>query len=319
MRKAKLWVLAASALTLALLGGVLFVALTGFAVLPAHAQSATATPTASGGIRTVLTATTAPVTATPAALATAVPAASTEMTATGATTSTGVTVNPAWTALTGTVPANVPRTITVVGEGRVSISPDTAQTTIGVEVLSNTVRAASSEVSTTMASVIAALKAQGIADKDMQTAGYNISVDRMFAPGQNQIPGQEQIRYRVSNNVSVLIHDTSKVGGVIDAAVTAGANNVYGVNFSVANPSKPADQASSKALDDARTRAAYLAGLAGLKLGPVISISEILGGGPILPYANKNAAIGVGGGGGGPISPGQEEVVRQIEVTFALQ
>jgi uncharacterized protein YggE len=320
MRNTRFWVLAASALTVLLLGGALLAALTGFAVLPAYAQTdATATPATSGGIRTVLTTTTPTIVETATVAATPV-APTLPVTGTSAVTPTATTAAPAWSALTGTVPANVPRTITVMGEGRVSVTPDTAQAVVGVEVVSDSVRAATTEVNATMSAIIAALKEQGIADKDLQTAGFNISVERVTPPGSTgSTTGPEQIRYHVSNSVNVTVHDISKVGSVIDAAVGAGANNVYGINFSVSSPSQPADQASVKALEDARTRAAFLAGQAGLTLGPVVSISEVPGGGPVLPYANRNLAAGLGVGGATSISPGQQEVVRDIEVTFVLQ
>ena len=66
--------------------------------------------------------------------------------------------------------------------------------------------------------------------------------------------------YRVSNMVQVTIRDMTKVGDVIDTAVKAGANNVWGISFSLENTDDLEDQAREAAVKDARARAESLAG-----------------------------------------------------------
>jgi uncharacterized protein YggE len=213
-------------------------------------------------------------------------------------------------------PAAPARSITVVGEGKVTIKPDVAQTNIGVEVLGDTVKQASTQNQETMNAVMAALKAQGIEDKDMQTSGYNVWVERPYVEG---VPSDTVI-YHVNNSVNVTIRDLEKVGPALDAAIEAGANNIYGVTFSVADPSALMSEARDKATQDALAKAGELARLNEVTLGDLISVSEVIAqGGFYAAGFPRAAAEGLGGGGGGPISPGQLEVSVQLQATYSIQ
>ncbi len=206
-------------------------------------------------------------------------------------------------------------TITVVGDGTVSIEPDTAQAVIGVETAGDTVKGASAENADIMTAVMAALAEAGIEAKDMQTTGYNVYADRGYGP---EGPSQEAT-YRVSNNVNVIIRDLETVGDILDAAIEAGANNIYGVSFSLDKPSVVESDARAKAIDDARAKAQELADLAGMQLGQVLSISEIVGSNGGF-YANSfRNAEAAGLGGGGPITPGQLELSMQLQIVFSAQ
>ena len=301
----KLWMLFTGAACVLLLVGALFFATGGSFAGSAHAQAST--PTAAPGIRTVLTGTPpAGETGTVTATTPATPMA-TSLPLTG--TATPVVRVPR--VVTGTLAVATTRTITVVGDGMVSVAPDTAAVTLGYEVVTDTVRAGTAAVSLTMSSIIDALHGLGIEDKDIQTSNYNISMDNQ---GPSLATGAAPpIRYRVGSNVTVTIHDLTKVGAVLDAAVNAGANSVYGVSFTVQNQNTLDREAYTLAMNDADARAAYLADLAGVTLGPVISISEVIGGGPVPLYAK--AAIG---GGGGGIQPGELQVTRQLQVVYSI-
>ena len=213
------------------------------------------------------------------------------------------------------------RTITVVGEGRVRIQPDIAQINIGIEVVGETVKEASSQVAETMTAVMNALKEGGVAEKDMQTSGYSVWVERPYGP-EGPIMDQAPI-YHVNNTVNVTIRDLTNVGGVLDAAIEAGANNIYGVTFSIADPKPLQAEAREKAVADALAKAEELAGLNNVQLGEVVSVSEVIGGGPSGYYPGfarvPVAPEGMGGGGGGPISPGELEMAAQLQVTYAIE
>ncbi len=202
--------------------------------------------------------------------------------------------------------------ITVVGEGTVKIKPDIAQATIGVEIVKPTVEEASAEVSKTMDAVVAALKKEGIADKDMQTSNYSVWTDQSYA----QDGSQGKTAYRVSNQVNVTIRNLDKVGVVLDAAMQAGANNIYGVNFSLADSSQAESQARKEAVANANEKAQELADLTNLKLGPVVSVSEIVGNTGIV-YSGSKMAVASGLGGGGPIAPGELEVSIQLQIVYS--
>jgi uncharacterized protein YggE len=209
----------------------------------------------------------------------------------------------------------VPRTITVVGVGKISLQPDMATVSIGVETRASTVSEAKAEVDVRMAAVVAALQEAGIAEKDIQTSQYSIHYEREPLPMLREGPVlKDQDGYRVSNVVRVTVRDVERAGAALDVAVEAGANQVWGVNLTVSDEDKWQGQAREKAMSDARARAGELASLAGVELGEVLSISEVIGATPVPMMVVRS---GMGGGGG--IAPGELEMATQIQVTFAIQ
>ena len=212
----------------------------------------------------------------------------------------------------------LPRTITVVGEGKVRIKPDIAQINIGIEIVGNTVKEASSQAADAMDAVLATLAAQGVEQKDIQTSGYNIWVERPYGP---EGPTGDTL-YHVNNTVSVTVRDLETVGTILDASIEAGANSIYGVTFNVADPSLLMSEGREKAVADARSKAEELAELNNLAIGEVISISEVIGGAGGYyagGFRGLSAAEGMGGGGAGPISPGELEMMVQLQITYTLQ
>jgi uncharacterized protein YggE len=213
--------------------------------------------------------------------------------------------------------STLPRTITVVGEGTVKIKPDIAQANIGVEVVRATVKAASSGAKESMDAVLKALKQQGVDEKDIQTSGYSVWTERPYGP---EGPSGDEILYHVSNQVAVSIRDLNTVGTVLDAAIEAGANNIYGVTFNLADPSQVESEARKKAVADAQAKARELATLNDIKLGDVVSVSEVIGGRGGYYTGVREAAVSAGvGGGGGPISPGELEVTLQLEIVYTVR
>jgi len=215
-----------------------------------------------------------------------------------------------------TAPA-MQRTITVVGEGKTSIKPDVARVNIGVEVMKPTVQEASAENKATVEAVLAALEAAGVEANDIQTSGYSVYVERYGPEG--PLPDND-LRYRVSNNVNVKIRDLENVGTLLDAAIEAGANNIYGVEFALDDASEARSQARAKAVENAKAKAEELAGLAGVEVGQIVSLSEIIGasGGYYNQMVASSAVMGLGGGGGTPVAPGELEVTYQIQAVYAI-
>jgi uncharacterized protein len=211
----------------------------------------------------------------------------------------------------------LPRTITVVGEGKVKIKPDLAQANIGVEVRKATVKEASAEAKKVMDQVLKTLKAQGIEDKDMQTSGFNIWVEAPPAPMDASASSQGQSIYHVTNQVMVNIRDLDKVGTILDAAIESGANSMYGVTFSLADPSKIQSETRQKAVADAKAKADELAGLTGVKVGDIVSVSEVIGSTGYMPKAEM-ANFGMGGGGSS-IQPGELEISTQLQIVYSMQ
>ena len=169
--------------------------------------------------------------------------------------------------------STMPRNITVIGEGKVKAKPDIAQAGIGVEIVGSDVKQASSDAAAAMEKLLAALKAQGVAENDIQTSYYNIWVERPYNPDGSQ---STEVIYHVSNTVQVTIRDLSKVTTTLGAAIEAGANTINSVNFNLADPSELEVQARQEAVENAKATAEELATLNGVTLGQVTNVSEVI-------------------------------------------
>lgn len=205
---------------------------------------------------------------------------------------------------------NVIRQITVIGQGQASGTPDQAGVQLGIQSNAQTAREALDDNSAKMTTLIAKLKELGIADKDIQTSNFNVSATY----GEN---GQTVTGYQVSNTVSVTIKDVSKASDLLDQVVSAGANTVYGINLSIADPKALEAKARDGAVADARVRAEAMAKAAGGTVGEVLSISETINAASPIPMAaSMEKAMGAGAP---PVQTGEQMVNAQVQITFALR
>ena len=212
--------------------------------------------------------------------------------------------------------AGLPNTITVVGEGSTQIEPNIAVATIGVQVAEAAVQTASSNAQAIMEAVLAALQEQGIAEEDIQTTGFSIFAE--FGPADPAAAQPQAPLYRVSNNVNVTIRDLNQVAAVLDAAIAAGANNIFGVTFSIDDASQAESDARAQAVAKAAAKAQELADLTNLQLGSVLSVSEVIGSqGGYFASPGLRADSAASMGGGSPIAPGQLNVSVQLEVVYS--
>jgi uncharacterized protein len=127
-----------------------------------------------------------------------------------------------------------PPSISVTGEATVSVPPDMAEIDGGVTSDAKTARDAIEANNAAMGKVLLALKGAGIAEKDFQTS--RLSLQPRYAP--NRGDPSPVVGYHASNRVTVRLRDITKVGGVIDTLVGAGANDIGGINFMVSGASK---------------------------------------------------------------------------------
>ncbi len=216
-----------------------------------------------------------------------------------------------------TEPTGSGRTILVVGQGTVTIQPDQAQATIGVETTANSVREATAESSEIMEALLEALMEQGVAERDIQTSGFNVWTDRGGrGPELGVGTAEETVVYRVNNMVRVTVRDLDTLSAVLDAALDAGANAIHGINFTIGDPSRLETQARIRAIANAKATAEELADLTGVRVGEVLSVSEVIGGAEV--FAVREAALGMGGGAG-PISPGEMDYTVRLQVIYAIR
>jgi uncharacterized protein YggE len=203
--------------------------------------------------------------------------------------------------------------ITVNGIGRANGAPDVAYVQLGVDISNPDIGQAVGEANQTMDAVMEALKGMGIADEDLQTTGFNVWTEDVYDQTTGQSTGQKL--YHVSNQLQVVVRDLSSIEDLLDAALAAGANNVNGLSFSINDTTALAGDARAKAVADAQARAEDLAAQMGVTLGKPISATEATSSDP-MPVVQ--AAFGMGGGGGVPISQGQLSVVVQVSMTYSI-
>lgn len=198
--------------------------------------------------------------------------------------------------------------ITVTGTGHVKAVPDEADFSLGLTTKGSTARAALSENSAQMRQLIAALKAAGVAEQDIQT--QDVSVGRNY-DGSVQPSG-----YSAHNSVSVHIRDLDRAGAVLDAASRAGATDVYGPSLARSDRESLEAKALKDAVANARSRAKSLAEAAGVSLGEVTAIAESSQPQPG-PYYAMEAGRAVADAKA-PIEPGTEEITAVVTVTFGI-
>ncbi len=202
-------------------------------------------------------------------------------------------------------------TITVSGSGSITLVPDIAHVGVGVTITKPTVKAAREAAASSMTKIIAAIKALGIDDKDIQTTGLNLY------PQYNNSSPAKVIGYQISEQLQVTVRDLDKVGDVVDAATADGATDVNGVSFDIADPAKAMNDARAKAIDAAKASAQAMASAAGVNLGGVVSISESQTSYPF-PYAAAGAARLGAADTATPVQPGTQDVQAQLTVVFEI-
>ena len=165
-----------------------------------------------------------------------------------------------------------PPAISVSGEASMSVAPDEAQINGGVTSEAKTAREASDANNAAMGKVLLALKGAGIEEKDYQTS--RLSLQPQYPPNPIRTGPATISGYRASNRVTIKVHDVTKVAGVIDVLVGAGANEIGGIHFVVTQASRLLDDVREKAVADARRKAEIYAKAAGVTLGEPLNISE---------------------------------------------
>ncbi|HET7384879.1 MAG TPA: SIMPL domain-containing protein [Pseudolabrys sp.] len=197
--------------------------------------------------------------------------------------------------------------VTVTGEATVAVAPETAMIRLGVSTQEKTAREASEANAKQMTAVLAAIKDTGVADRDIQTS--RLSLQPQYDP--NKSGTARLTGFQASNQVTVRIRDIDKLPTVLDRAITAGANEMSGIEFVVSEQSNLLDQARDDAIADARRKAELYAKAAGAKLGRVVSITEEGSAPPPRPIQALRA-------GAVPIAPGEQTLRAIVTVSYEL-
>jgi uncharacterized protein YggE len=208
----------------------------------------------------------------------------------------------------------LPRRLVVSGTGEASARPDVAVISAGVVAQASTAAAALAENTGAMNRVLEQLRTSGLPAEDVQTAQFSVTplYERRRPEAETTEP-PKIVGYQVSNQVTARIRDLDRLGGVLDALVSAGANSISGPSFDITNPNTLLDQARDAAVADALAKASRYAAAAGVELGEILSIEEGGSYAPPRPMMRAEAmAASV------PIEPGQTELSASVTVVFEI-
>ena len=191
--------------------------------------------------------------------------------------------------------------------------PDVATLSTGVVTQAADANAALKANSAQMNKVVAAIRAAGIAERDIQTSGININPQYRYA--ENQPP--TITGYQASNTVNIKVRDIAKLGEVLDALVASGANQVNGPNFEIDEPEAAYDEARLAAVKQAQARAQTYADALGVKVRRIVSIGE--GGGSLpRPMPMMKAMAMDARAESAPVAPGETTLSASLDVVFEL-
>ncbi len=217
-----------------------------------------------------------------------------------------------------TEPARMPthvteHTVSVSAQGHASAAPDRAAISTGVLTEADTARDAMSRNTAAMSKLIDGLKTLGITGQNIQTTAIQIN-PRYTQPRDGKAPVVNG--YTALNQVRIVVTDIKKIGEMLDAALTLGANQMGGITFEASTAETLKDQARKQAMVNARRRAELYATAAGVTLGHVLTISEDVRaashGAPMLGHARAMAAAV-------PVEAGSIDLEATVHVTWGIK
>ncbi len=200
--------------------------------------------------------------------------------------------------------------VTASGSGKVSATPDEATMSFGVNSRATDAGKALAAASKTAEKISAAVAKAGVDKEDIQTSGVNLYPQ---SNSSGKITG-----YDANLSLNVKIRDLDAIGKVIAAANAAGANNISGPGFGIADDAEYRAQAIEKAVADARKSAEAMAKAAKRTVGEVLSISSsnVNVPGPFYDMALSSKSAGLESV---PIEPGQLDVTAELTIVFELK
>lgn len=212
-----------------------------------------------------------------------------------------------------------PPRILVTGQGSIDLAPDMAVLGLTVTREAVTARKALDANSAAMKKVLAALKAEGIAERDLQTA--NFSIQPRYVYPQPTASGERKPRrivgYTVRNSLTVRIRDIDNVGAILDKSVGLGVNEGGNIMFTNDDPSSAIGKARTLAVEDAVSKAKTLTKAAGVKTGRILEISEQSFPSHPMPIARAEMAM-ARSADSVPMATGENTYRVNVNITFEI-
>ncbi len=204
-------------------------------------------------------------------------------------------------------------TLSIIGTAKAK--PDIATISAGVMTSSPNAADAMAQNNVAMTKLLAAIKAKGVVDKDIETSSISLGQDYDYS-GEK---GPVLKGYQASNSVSVRVRDIKKSGDIFDTLAKNGATNINGPSFSVENNAPLQEAARTDAMAKAAKQAAFYAKAAGYRMARLLAISENAEMGFIgNSYAKYEAAAEAGGLPPPPVQPSEANAAVSITVKYVL-
>lgn len=209
------------------------------------------------------------------------------------------------------------REISVSGAGQVSVDPDMATVTLGVQAEGQTPAEALDQASAATAAILATLDNEGVANKDIRSGAVRLNPrysSSVLSSG-NQIVG-----YQAVNTVNVQVNDLSRLGGLLAGLVGEGANRLDSLAFGLQDPGAAQDEARRRAVAEGARLAALYAEAAGVSVGSLVTLSDSGSSGyramraePVMMQMAASApSYDV------PVAPGQIELTANVLMVYEL-
>jgi len=199
--------------------------------------------------------------------------------------------------------------------GETKVAPDMATISTGVVTEAPTAVEAMAQNRARMTQVIAALRRQGVAERDIQTSGLNLNP--VYTYRENLPP--ELRGYQASNQVTVIVYDLDRLGQAVDAVVSSGANQVNGISFGLRDPQTAEDAARMEAVRRLQAKAELYARATGMRLKGLRMLSE--GGGyaapPPMPLMRMQAEAAADAST--PVAPGRLTLRVDVQGVYELE
>ena len=211
---------------------------------------------------------------------------------------------------------NSVRTLTITGNGQVTLVPDIARVNVGVNSREADVTSAVDENNKLAKAITDALVKKGVEVKDIQTANFNVYPIQQY----NNMGEQTGVLYSVDNTLYITVRDLKTLSEVLDAAITAGANQINGISFDINERTEAQNKARDLALKDAENKAKDVAKTVGVSLDEIQSITITNN-----SYAQPYPMYGMGGGekmsmdSSVPISAGQIVVTYEVYLVYRIK
>lgn len=208
-------------------------------------------------------------------------------------------------------PSPTPAAIVVTGTATIDVVPDVARVIVSVQTTASTAAQAEDQNATASNSVRTRVEGAGVGSADIKTLSVQVWPQYDYRTGQNVLTG-----FMAWQTLQFTVHDVRRIGAVIDAAVAGGATSVQGITYDITDHTSASAQALAKAVRDAQAKARAMADAAGIRLGSVVSMTDIET--TPYPFPIIRGAMSAAPGASTQVSPPDVQLTVSVTVGWTI-